>query len=58
MDDALVVRRGEAARDLRARYSIALRSGSAPPVETLAQRLAVEQLRDDEGDAVVAAPTS
>ena len=54
MDDALVVRRGQAARDLHAN-STALRTGSGAAVQPLAQRLALEQLRDDVRRAVVRA---
>ena len=49
MDDALVVRGGQAVGDLRRRSRTALRSGSAPAGEPLAQRLALEQLHDRVG---------
>ena len=54
MDDALVVRRGEAARDLgRVVDRLARRQRRA--VDPRAERLAFEQLGDDVGSAVVAA---
>ena len=53
VDDPLVVGGGQAARDLHARISTALRTASGPPVSRLAQGLALEQLRDDVGRALV-----
>ena len=52
VDDALLVRRGEALRDLqRVVDGLLLRDRSA--VEPVAQRLALQQLHDGVGDALV-----
>ena len=52
MDDALLVRGGQAVRDLHGVVErLAHRQGAA--AQALAQRLAFEQLRDDVGRAVV-----
>ncbi len=55
MDDALLVRRGEAAGDLRGVVDAPRAAENAPAGELGAQRLALEQLLDDVGRAVVLA---
>ena len=54
MDEALVVRRRQAARDLHADVD-RLAHGQRAARQALAQRLAVEQFRDGVGQAVVRA---
>ena len=53
VDDALVVRGGEAIRDLRPQSGASLRIGSGAAIQARAQRLAFEQLHDGERDAVL-----
>ena len=55
VDDPLLVRRREAARDLDRVVDRLARRRAAPPASALAQRLALEQLRDDVRRAVVRA---